>query len=751
MSKPVSSAPGIQLAQQTRQRFVADVGRAMVELVAAVQERLTALINEIAPSREMQSRRDIWTLYQSRRDAWLEGTLKDWRLTLSPPALAPKKSVESGFELVGTEVVENKIVASRLVLHVMEKVSLEFNDLRVRIKRLEGREDLEDFDILRPEVLLLLMIEQWAIVGMPRDAWPLVNEVAYKLLTERINQAYLNANNFLIDHGVMPTIALGDRVKPIVPAHARTGVSSPTTVAQTAPRASVDGAWQENLVMPADSLLASTRMHAPNVFGQINHLLGRAGGVDIEATHFRPPSPALAAALAERAPENDFYPETDTLSADGSSANVARAAVELRSRTTDLKNKAATPSEKATIEIVALMFQAILQEDRIPPGIRVWFARLQMPVLREALSEPDFFSTLNHPARKLIDRMGSCVMGFDASGISGSALEDEIKRVVQVVEQYPDTGKLVYQTVYDEFQQFLAQFLSDQSSTQKVISVAQQIEENETLTIQYTIEMRNMLEDMPVRSELREFLFKVWAEVLALVAVRKGPQHEETLAFKKLAADLIWAASAKPERSDRARVIADLPQLLQKLRAGMTLLGLSPSEQQTYIKVVNATLADAFLSKTQAIAPERIAAMAEHLAHLEDFVSDDGSSDLSLDAQSIEEMLGMDAAALDVVVDGGSNPTPAMLDWAHELQLGAWFTLDHNAHTDQVQLVWRSKRKQLHLLASNTGHSYLMQTRRLAAYLQAGLLLPQERETLTERATRDALVKLEANPERLLR
>ena len=751
MSKPAPGASGSKLAQQTRQRFVADVGRAMVELVAAVQERLTTLINEAAPSREMQTRRDIWTLYQSRREAWLEGTLKDWRLALSPPARVPKKNVESGFELVGTEVVENKIVASRLVLHVMETVSVEFNDLQVRIKRLEARKDLEDFDILRPEVLLLLMIEQWAIVGMPRDAWPMVNEVAYKLLTERIKQAYLNANNFLIEHGVMPTIALGDRVKRIVSAPARTGASSPTTVAKAAPRAPADSAYQETLVLPADSPMTRARQQASNVLGQIMHLLGSAGGVDFKATRYQPPSPALIAALAEPAPESDVYSETDTVCADGSSANVARVAVELRRRTTDLKNKAATPGEKATIEIVALMFQAILQEDRIPPGIRVWFARLQMPVLREALSEPDFFSTLNHPARKLIDRMGSCVMGFDASGISGSALEEEIKRVVQVIEQYPDTGKRVYQTVYDEFQQFLAQFLSDQSSTQRVVSVAQQIEEKETLTIQYTIEMRNMLKDMPVRNEIREFLFKVWAEVLALVAVRKGPQHEETLTFKKSAADLIWAASAKPERSDRARVIADLPQLLQKLRAGMTLLGLAPSEQQAYIKTVSDTLADAFLSKTQAIAPERMAAMSEHLAHLEDFVSDDGSGDLPLDAQSIEELLGLDAASLDVVVDGGSNPTPAMLVWAQELQLGAWFTLNHNAHTDQVQLVWRSQRKQLHLLASNTGHSYLMQTRRLAAYLQAGLLLPQEQETLTERATRDALIKLEANPERLLR
>jgi hypothetical protein len=67
-----------------------------------------------------------------------------------------------------------------------------------------------------------------------------------------------------------------------------------------------------------------------------------------------------------------------------------------------------------------------------------------------------------------------------------------------------------------------------------------------------------------------------------------------------------------------------------------------------------------------------------------------------------------------------------------------------------VQFAWRSDRKQLHLFAAMDGRSYLVQARRLAAYLQAGLLVPQEEEALTLRATRDALAKLDANPERLL-
>jgi hypothetical protein len=91
-----------------------------------------------------------------------------------------------------------------------------------------------------------------------------------------------------------------------------------------------------------------------------------------------------------------------------------------------------------------------------------------------------------------------------------------------------------------------------------------------------------------------------------------------------------------------------------------------------------------------------------------------------------------------------------MLAWAQELQVGSWYTLDHNNQISQVQFAWRSERKHLNLFASSSGKSFLIQGGRLAAYLQAGLLLPQEEEALTVRATRDAMAKLEANPERLL-
>ena len=90
-----------------------------------------------------------------------------------------------------------------------------------------------------------------------------------------------------------------------------------------------------------------------------------------------------------------------------------------------------------------------------------------------------------------------------------------------------------------------------------------------------------------------------------------------------------------------------------------------------------------------------------------------------------------------------------MLEWARSLQLGRWFSLDHNNFNIQVQYAWHSERRQLHLFASLDGQCYLLQLKRMATYLQSGLLSVRDEESLTVLATRDALQKIEANPERL--
>ena len=51
----------------------------------------------------------------------------------------------------------------------------------------------------------------------------------------------------------------------------------------------------------------------------------------------------------------------------------------LQARKQALKQAASSPVERATIEIVALMFQSLLTEERIPAAVRVWWCSAMRP------------------------------------------------------------------------------------------------------------------------------------------------------------------------------------------------------------------------------------------------------------------------------------------------------------------------------------------------------------------------------------
>ncbi|WP_374567665.1 DUF1631 family protein [Ideonella sp.] len=422
---------------------------------------------------------------------------------------------------------------------------------------------------------------------------------------------------------------------------------------------------------------------------------------------------------------------------------------ELRERQVALKQAATTPAERATVELVALLFQAILTEERIPAQLRVWFARLQMPTLRVAIAEPDFFSTADHPARRLIDRMGACVMGFEGGAeVLGTPLEAEIKRVVQVVEAFPDTGRRVFQTVLNEFEKFLEGYFREHNEKSRVgVSLAQQVEQRETLAIQYTIELRKLLGDVPVHEGIREFMFHVWADVLATAAVRHGPQSDEVKTVRAAASELLWTASAKTSREDRAEVIRRLPPLLTTLRQGMASVGLAAEKQDNAIKALNLALTAAFSARATVISAQQLEDLKQRLEMIEELLPDE---EVEIDETWVLDSGSHQQEGLEIVADGGSMPGPAMLQWASELQLGAAFMLEYRGRNQSVRLVWQGMNRQLSLFSAPDGRCVLFQKARLAAFLQAGLLVPLQDESLTVAATRNAIEKIKADPARLL-
>ena len=803
-----------RIARQVREQFVNTLDASIIELMGLMQNHLGQLAQSSGASRsvtDIQLAMEAASLFQHVRQNWVAAVRRQWREALIGMGSKTGNTDMSALSLVDDDLVERKIAASRLAAAVAEAAGVEFNNLRLRMQFLERRSDLPADDVLKPETLAQIMVKAWTDCGLTRPMWALVHPAVQAGLARRLPEAFRQANEWLVQQGVMAEIDLKSLVRradgeaggisgagvgasggagqrpeawsaapqPSVGgpgtgwqsgrtrAAPATRLDAPMTAPMTAPMggtgfsgvpdvrpSALARAEQETRMLTAATPMTRVRQRAQGVLGQLRRLLTDRVADFESGVPAGPPSPQLAQALAEPATP---FAVTELMDSRGGAvtrtlpmANVEVVATRLRQRAAELKEKADKPSEKAIIEIVALMFQAILAEERIPAAIRVWFARLQIPVLRLALAEPDFFASVQHPARQLIDRMGACALGFDATTITGSRLEREIKRIVQVVEQYPETGRRVYQLVLDEFKKFLGRSLTEGGSAQQAATLAQQVEQKEALAIQYTIELRRMLASVPVPDDVREFLFRIWSEVLAMAAVRRGPQAEETLRYKQAAADLLWSVSPKMDRADRSRVVQQLSGLLHTLRDGMGTLAMDADEQDGHIKLVNDAVMQAFVSRGEGMSPSKLAELSHSLAGLEDVVTDDPEGDVLLDPGMIELMFGVEGDALEVIATGGSQPSEGMLHWAHELELGVWFALDYLGDVVQVQYVWRSRRGQLHLFSAGANRNYLVQTRRLASYLQAGLLVPVEDEALTIRATREALTKLNVEPDRLL-
>lgn len=778
------------LATQARRLYTEHLVKALPGLVNGIVEAANVLRDRPAETPVVFRRRELAAELHRSAAGWhqaMVGALRDVLVdgggtrSLQSPVVGRAAALT----LVDDDTIEREILSSRLALAMMDRAATEFSDVRARMASLERREELDANDVLRAHVLARVVVDGWCRAGLRLEGWRELQSALHLAFAELVHAAYHEVNRALAARGVLPEIDL----RPMIRRQQESALSTDSgytwvTGVQRLPAGGfgggaaggpgtggpgrADAAVARGAGAAAEETRLMTRSpglphgggqggeQAKAVLARLTRLVSRhlPGFADTlgrspQPAPPRPLSPALGNALA--AAERNIREHLEAATVQGALLTTPGLLEPLQRHKQALKQAAATPVERATIEIVALLFQSILTEERLPSSVRVWFARLQMPVLRVAVGEPDFFATVDHPARRLIDRMGACVMGFDGStaGAGGEALEQEIRRVVQVVEAYPDTGRRVFQTVLTEFERFLERYFKHtHEASRKGVSLAQQVEQREEKAIQYTIELRKMLEHVPVQEGVRQFLFQVWADVLAMTALRSGAQSEATRTMKRAAADLIWSAGAKVTRDERAEVIRRLPPLLRTLREGMGFAGYTVPRQDERIAELNHALAAAFTAKAAAIPEARLDELKERLEGLEEMLPE--AAGVQIDESLVLDLSGYESSELEVVTASGALPGAAMLAWALELQVGSWFMLDYRGRVEPVQLAWRGLRGRLSLFVAQSGRCVLFQRQALAAFLQAGLLQPAQDESLTVRATRSALAKLDVDPARLL-
>ncbi|MGH8664278.1 MAG: DUF1631 family protein, partial [Burkholderiales bacterium] len=200
------------------------------------------------------------------------------------------------------------------------------------------------------------------------------------------------------------------------------------------------------------------------------------------------------------------------------------------------------PLDRMTLDIIAMLFDELFDDPKVPSTIKGLIGRLQIPMLKVAISDKSFFSTKSHPARRLLDAVGEVALRLPADFNDAHPLFARIDSVVQqLVEGYQDDLQ-IFTSARDELLELMAE--EDRRIEQEALAQAKQVEEMEHLALARNAAQQEVLARIRVRElppEVLKFVAQEWIKLLLVVHAREGIESEAWKDAVEAMDDLIWS------------------------------------------------------------------------------------------------------------------------------------------------------------------------------------------------------------------
>jgi hypothetical protein len=217
--------------------------------------------------------------------------------------------------------------------------------------------------------------------------------------------------------------------------------------------------------------------------------------------------------------------------------------------------------DERTLDLLSRVFETVLLDDSIPPRTRELLQLLQVPVLKAALLDKNFFFEQDHPARRLVDLMSR--VGWEQRADADDPLFQAMRRsVARVGEARPEA----FASAVAELEAGIAADESVQEAALAApVASALKREQHEVAARQArdAVALRVLAGD--VGEVVSGFLEQRWTTVLTFAwtieDARPGAVDNATRAMD----DLIWSVKPKATPEQRKALIARLPRLLQTL------------------------------------------------------------------------------------------------------------------------------------------------------------------------------------------
>lgn len=233
-----------------------------------------------------------------------------------------------------------------------------------------------------------------------------------------------------------------------------------------------------------------------------------------------------------------------------------------------LASMASDAGEMMTIDVVGMIFEFMLRDPQVPTGVRAQLGRLQLLLLKMALLDPQLLMQRDHPARMLINRVGTISHGVKENEPFSERLTAEIDRIVEVLLSGATEGSdEVMPRLLDEFEAFATHELrTTDHKVERAVAVIEKAEQRSAHVRQLRAQLRKVLSVVKTDPYLQRLIEDWW-----LLAIEKAEQTDPELArrYRQLVPELVWSILEKRTERDRSQLLAVLPNMLADLKNGL--------------------------------------------------------------------------------------------------------------------------------------------------------------------------------------
>jgi len=528
-------------------------------------------------------------------DKFYEAFLRLGQYDINEPALPPPMSYDK-LALVHNDELEKTVAVDAMVSKVLNRDGFALSHLTTRLNTLIPQHLTDETNPMGPALLCDFFLEAGRSLGVEIKVKLIILKLFEKYVLADADQLYAEANQLLVATGVLPELkaAPSRRVSDRAAASARSSQAAEEVVSASALKKldqdvhEVFSALQELLFYVRGSV---TPLHEPN-------------------SEAKPISSQdllrLLSHLQQYVPTQDSPDDFD-----------------LRNQLEQLLTRVSVKSGKFrvvgvidedVINLIAMLFEFILDDRNLPDSLKALIGRLQIPMLKVAVIDKSFFSRGSHPARRLLNEIASAALGWGGrDDYQRDSLYLRIEQIVQrLLNDFVDDPAIFSELLVD----FLA-FTSDERRRSELLEQrTRDAEEGRARAelarqrVQQELNQRLLGKTLP--EVVVRLLQEAWSKVLLLTCLKHGDQSAEWLAGLGAMDDLIWSVELHEEPEARQRLLDLVPGLLKSLRDGLTSAAFDPFATSEFFSQLEALHVQAFqhFARQQETQEDNLAASA---------------------------------------------------------------------------------------------------------------------------------------------